>query len=51
MDGQQILTYGLLAAALLVLWFAFKVVKKVLFVALIVVAVVGIVLGLYLQFF
>jgi hypothetical protein len=51
MDGEQILTYGLIAAALLALWFLFKIVKKVIMVVLIVVAVVGIALGLYLKFF
>jgi hypothetical protein len=43
--------YGLIAAGLLVLWFLFKIVKKIVFVVLIVVAVVGIALGLYLKFF
>jgi hypothetical protein len=43
--------YGLIAAGLLVLWFLFKIVKKIVFVLLIVVAVVGIALGLYLKFF
>jgi hypothetical protein len=51
MDGEQILTYGLIAAALLALWFLFKVVKKVVFVVLVVVAIVGILVGLYLKFF
>jgi hypothetical protein len=51
MDGEQILTYGLIAAALLALWFLFKIVKKVIMVVLIVVAVVGIALGFYLKFF
>jgi hypothetical protein len=51
MDGQQILMYGLIAAAILALWFIFKVVKKVVLVVLIIVAVVGIALGLYLRFF
>jgi hypothetical protein len=51
MDGQEILMYGLIAAALLVLWFVFKIVKKIVFVALIVVAIVGIAVGLYLKFF
>jgi hypothetical protein len=51
MDGQQILMYGLIAAALLALWFVFKIVKKIIFVVLIVVAIVGIAVGLYLKFF
>ncbi|MEK9137915.1 MAG: hypothetical protein AAB393_12390 [Bacteroidota bacterium] len=51
MDSQHLLTYGLIAAALLTLWLLFKVVKKVLLVVLIIVAVVGIVLGLYFKYF
>lgn len=51
MDGDQILMYGLIAAALLALWGLFKIVKKVLFVVLIVVAVLGIALGLYFKYF
>ena len=43
--------YGLIAAGLLVLWFVFKVVKKVILIMLIVVAVLGISVGLYLKFF
>ena len=51
MDGDQLLLYGLIAAGLLALWFLFKIVKKIVYVLLIVVAVVGIALGLYLKFF
>jgi len=50
MDSHQLL-YGILAAGLLALWFAFKVVKKIVFVVLVVIAVVGIVLGLYFNIF
>ena len=51
MNGQEILMYGLIAAALLALWFVFKIVKKIVFVLLVVVAIVGIAVGLYLKFF
>jgi len=50
-DGQQLLVYGLVAAGLLALWVLFKIAKKIVFVVLVVVAVIGIVLGLSLAFF
>lgn len=51
MNADQLLLYGLCAAGLLILWLVFKFVKKVLLVALIVVAIVGIALGVYLKYF
>ncbi len=51
MDADKLLLYGLCAAGLLVLWLVFKFVKKVLLVVLIIVAIAGIALGLYLKYF
>ncbi len=50
-DSQHLLLYGLIAAGLLLLWLVFRVLKKVILFILIVIAVVGIGLGLYLKFF
>ena len=50
MDNNDLLMYGVLAAGLVVLWFALKALKRIALVLLVFVAVVGIALGLYLKF-
>ena len=51
LDSQHLLMYGLVAVGLLLLWFVFKIMKKVILIVLIIVAIVGIGLGLYFRFF
>ncbi len=48
---NQLLLYGVLAAVVLALWFTFKVVKKIVFVMLVVVVIVGMALGFYFNLF
>ena len=51
LDGDHLLLFGIGAVGLLLLWLLFKVLKKVILATLIVVAVVGLGLGIYLKFF
>jgi hypothetical protein len=50
MEVDQIYLYGLIAAALLAAWFAFKVIKKLLFAALVIMVIVAIAVAVYMNF-
>ncbi len=51
LDNQYLLTVALLAVGLSVLWFARKLLRKLVLAFLVMVAVAGIALGLYLKLF
>ena len=50
MDVEQIYLYGLIAAALLAAWAAFKVIKKLLFAALVTMVILAAAVAVYMNF-
>jgi hypothetical protein len=47
MDTQFIMKLGLIAAALLAAWFAFKIIKKIVFAALVMLVILGVAAFVY----
>jgi hypothetical protein len=50
-DVNSIYLYGLIAAALLAAWAVFKIIKKVLFAALVTMVIVAVAVAVYMNFF